>query len=97
MFLFFSGCITTAESVLITQQSQEELFKIIQSNEQLISEGKDEEIKTIIISISPQSRASIAARYSLTIEQVNTIETMVLHSGNNNNSWSGSTSIKKDI
>lgn len=68
----FSGCITTAESVLITQQSQEELFKIIQNNKQLMSEGKDKEMKTIIVSISPQSRASIAARYKITIEQVKT-------------------------
>ena len=30
-----SGCITSAESVLITQQSQEELYKIIKNNHEL--------------------------------------------------------------
>ncbi|XP_073239356.1 probable cytosolic Fe-S cluster assembly factor v1g210509 [Porites lutea] len=30
-----SGCITSAESVLITQQSQEELYKIIANNQKL--------------------------------------------------------------
>ncbi len=28
-----SGCITSAESVLITQQSQEELYKVLRENE----------------------------------------------------------------
>ena len=27
-----SGCITSAESVLITQQSQEELYRVLQDN-----------------------------------------------------------------
>ena len=31
-FPFISGCITSAESVLITQQSQEELYKILDEN-----------------------------------------------------------------
>ncbi len=31
-----SGCITSAESVLITQQSQEELYKVIATNKQAI-------------------------------------------------------------
>jgi iron only hydrogenase large subunit-like protein len=30
-----SGCITSAESVLITQQSQDELYRILQENNQL--------------------------------------------------------------
>ena len=28
-----SGCITSAESVLITQQSQEELYRVLQQNQ----------------------------------------------------------------
>lgn len=28
-----SGCITSAESVLITQQSQEELYRVLRENE----------------------------------------------------------------
>lgn len=33
-----SGCITSAESVLITQQSHEELFKVLQNNKVKLSE-----------------------------------------------------------
>ncbi|XP_031562291.1 probable cytosolic Fe-S cluster assembly factor v1g210509 [Actinia tenebrosa] len=64
-----SGCITTAESVLITQQSQEELYKVIQNNTELLKSGKLQDFKTIVVSISPQSRASIAAKFDLTIDQ----------------------------
>ena len=31
-----SGCVTSAESVLITEQSQEELYRILQENEALV-------------------------------------------------------------
>lgn len=54
-----SGCITSAESVLITQQSQTEVYKVL-------DEGK----KVVVVSVSPQSRASIAANYDLSIEEV---------------------------
>ena len=33
---FRSGCVTSAESVLITQQSQEELYRVLQENEALV-------------------------------------------------------------
>ncbi|XP_075880173.1 cytosolic Fe-S cluster assembly factor narfl [Nelusetta ayraudi] len=56
-----SGCITSAESVLITQQSHEELLKVLQNN----TAGSTEK-KVVIVSVSPQSRASLAARYDLT-------------------------------
>ncbi|XP_033631147.1 cytosolic Fe-S cluster assembly factor narfl-like [Asterias rubens] len=62
-----SGCITSAESVLITQQSQEELLRILEENNQL-PEG-DEGKKLIIVSVSPQSRASLAARYHFSIQE----------------------------
>ncbi|XP_074613137.1 putative cytosolic Fe-S cluster assembly factor v1g210509 [Acropora palmata] len=60
-----SGCITSAESVLITQQSQEELYKVIANNKKLAEEGKLEDKKVIIVSISPQSRASVAVKFKL--------------------------------
>ena len=60
-----SGCITSAESVLITQQSQEELYKIIDENSKL----SEPERKLIVVSISPQSRASIAAKFHLEIKE----------------------------
>uniref|UniRef100_A0A8C5GC90 Iron hydrogenase small subunit domain-containing protein n=1 Tax=Gouania willdenowi TaxID=441366 RepID=A0A8C5GC90_GOUWI len=52
-----SGCITSAESVLITQQSHEELFKVLHSNKT--------QQKMVVVSLSPQSRASLAAHCGL--------------------------------
>ncbi|XP_067390456.1 cytosolic iron-sulfur assembly component 3 isoform X1 [Emydura macquarii macquarii] len=57
-----SGCITSAESVLITQQSHEELYKVLSFNKTAAPNQK----KLVVISISPQSRASLAARFKLT-------------------------------
>ncbi|XP_015921210.1 cytosolic Fe-S cluster assembly factor narfl [Parasteatoda tepidariorum] len=63
-----SGCITSAESVLITEQSQEEFFKILEQNK-LFEEAKDyDKVKTIVVSIAPQSRVSIAAKYKLDVK-----------------------------
>uniref|UniRef100_UPI0037E7746E cytosolic Fe-S cluster assembly factor narfl n=1 Tax=Semicossyphus pulcher TaxID=241346 RepID=UPI0037E7746E len=56
-----SGCITSAETVLITQQSHEELFKVLRNNQVA---GAAEQ-KLVVVSVSPQSRASLAARYDL--------------------------------
>ncbi|XP_076853387.1 cytosolic Fe-S cluster assembly factor narfl [Brachyhypopomus gauderio] len=55
-----SGCITSAESILITQQSHEELYKVLRQNKS--SSGEQ---KVVVVSLSPQSRASLAARYGL--------------------------------
>ncbi|RCI00018.1 hypothetical protein CU097_013230 [Rhizopus azygosporus] len=55
-----SGCVTSAESVLISMQSLEEFTKVLEQNKH----------QRIIISISPQSRASLAAKYQLTPIQV---------------------------
>ncbi|XP_008286127.1 cytosolic Fe-S cluster assembly factor narfl [Stegastes partitus] len=55
-----SGCITSAESVLITQQSHEELFKVLRNNK-----ANEAEQKVVVVSVSPQSRASLAAQYEL--------------------------------
>lgn len=56
-----SGCITSAESVLITQQSHEELLKVLRNNT-----AGSADSKIVIVSVSPQSRASLAAHYDLT-------------------------------
>ncbi|XP_054246789.1 cytosolic iron-sulfur assembly component 3 isoform X2 [Indicator indicator] len=53
-----SGCITSAESVLITQQSHEELCKVLAFNKS----AAPREQKLVVVSVSPQSRASLAAR-----------------------------------
>ncbi|XP_061567863.1 cytosolic Fe-S cluster assembly factor narfl [Cololabis saira] len=55
-----SGCITSAESVLITQQSHEELFKVLRKNK-----ANETEQMTVVVSVSPQSRASLAAHYDI--------------------------------
>ncbi|CAH0554456.1 unnamed protein product [Brassicogethes aeneus] len=61
-----SGCITSAESVLVTQQSQEELIRVFEENKALKLAGKTSEAKLIIVSISIQPILSLAVRYNLT-------------------------------
>ncbi|XP_054570550.1 cytosolic iron-sulfur assembly component 3 isoform X5 [Eptesicus fuscus] len=56
-----SGCVTSAETVLITQQSHEELRKILDANK-TAAPGQQ---KLVVISVSPQSSASLAARFQL--------------------------------
>ncbi|XP_056661706.1 cytosolic iron-sulfur assembly component 3 isoform X4 [Monodelphis domestica] len=58
-----SGCITSAESVLITQQSHEELDKVLNFNKS----AEPNQQKLVVISVSPQSRASLAAKFQLTL------------------------------
>ncbi|XP_056263858.1 cytosolic Fe-S cluster assembly factor narfl isoform X1 [Pseudoliparis swirei] len=57
-----SGCITSAESVLITQQSHEELLKVLRNNK---VDASATEQKVVVVSVSPQSRASLAERFGL--------------------------------
>ncbi|XP_065060871.1 cytosolic iron-sulfur assembly component 3-like [Rhopilema esculentum] len=63
-----SGCITSAETVLITQQSQEELYKVLDENRVALQSGQHEKSKIIVVSISPQVRASVAAKFGLDIQ-----------------------------
>ncbi|NXU61300.1 NARFL factor, partial [Horornis vulcanius] len=60
-----SGCITSAESVLISQQSHEELCKVLALNKAAAAQ----EQKVVVVSVSPQSRASLAARCKLGLLQ----------------------------
>lgn len=57
-----SGCITSAESVLVSLQSHDELLSSLRSPEALN--------KVYAVSISHQSRVSLAGAYNITIEQV---------------------------
>ncbi|GAA5915888.1 hypothetical protein JCM5296_002524 [Sporobolomyces johnsonii] len=52
-----SGCITSAESVLVSLQSHEEVYRVLAEQPEL----------TPIVSISPQSVASLAALYDLSL------------------------------
>ncbi|XP_011862124.1 PREDICTED: probable cytosolic Fe-S cluster assembly factor AGAP009023 [Vollenhovia emeryi] len=63
-----SGCITSAESVLITQQSQEELLRVFQEKVAQQNVGSTDS-KYIIVSLSVQPVLSLAQRYELTPEQ----------------------------
>lgn len=60
--MFSSGCITSAESVLIQMQSHEEVLSFVSSNPPPDSEG----YRLPVLSISPQSLASLAASTSST-------------------------------
>ncbi|CAF0930100.1 unnamed protein product [Didymodactylos carnosus] len=61
-----SGCITSAESILIDQQDYHEAQNILKLNQTLKDNNStSSDIKTIICSISPQSLSSIAVKYNL--------------------------------
>lgn len=65
-----SGCITSAEGVLITQQSQEELLKVLRENQTLKDTGdSDNEGKIIVFTISIQPLLSLAHRYQMSVEE----------------------------
>ncbi|THG94549.1 hypothetical protein EW145_g8119, partial [Phellinidium pouzarii] len=69
-----SGCITSAESVLITMQSHEEVLDVLSTNPPDTSVDH----KTPVLSISPQSLASLAASLSSTSSSTVTLG-QVLH------------------
>ncbi|XP_060028680.1 cytosolic iron-sulfur assembly component 3 isoform X3 [Erinaceus europaeus] len=56
-----SGCVTSAETVLITQQSHGELRKVLDANKTAAA-GQQ---RLVVVSVSPQSRASLAARFQI--------------------------------
>ncbi|XP_063377752.1 probable cytosolic Fe-S cluster assembly factor GI11683 [Cydia fagiglandana] len=64
-----SGCITSAESVLVTRQSQEELLKVFSERKHTDSKGVTQDVSLIVISLSPQPVLSLAARYKLEPEE----------------------------
>lgn len=53
-----SGCITSAESVLITQQSIDELLRVLSQ-----PDGRQ-----VVVSVAPQARASFAAKYDVSYQ-----------------------------
>lgn len=59
-----SGCITSAEGVLITQQSQEEVLKVLSENNAHKLAGNSDQIKTIVFTVSPQTILSMAYKYA---------------------------------
>lgn len=85
-----SGCVTSAEAVLISLQSHEEVGNALDNYEGLsldhlgvVDEGVDisgEEInkKLFVASVSPQTRASIAATYGVTKREAGNMITQLL-------------------
>ncbi|KAJ0180273.1 hypothetical protein K1T71_003677 [Dendrolimus kikuchii] len=64
-----SGCITSAESVLVTRQSQEELLKVFSERKYTDNKGVTNDVSLIVISVSPQPTLSLAARYKLSSQE----------------------------
>lgn len=64
-----SGCITSAEGVLITQQSQEELLKVMNENNEHKMAGTLDQIKTVVFTLCQQSCLSLAKKYQLDAEE----------------------------
>lgn len=64
-----SGCITSAEGVLITQQSQEEVLKILNENKEYKRLEQFDLVRTIVCTVSQQSVLSLANKYGLRVEE----------------------------
>ncbi|CAF4843795.1 unnamed protein product [Pieris macdunnoughi] len=64
-----SGCITSAESVLVTKQSQEELLRVLSERKYTDSKGATMDVSLVVVSISPQPLLSLALRYKLTAQE----------------------------
>ncbi|XP_031831238.2 putative cytosolic Fe-S cluster assembly factor CPIJ010948 isoform X2 [Nomia melanderi] len=64
-----SGCITSAEGVLVTQQSQEELLRVFRDKVSQCQNVNNTCSMYILVSLSVQAILSIAERYSLNPEE----------------------------
>ncbi|KAJ2579271.1 Cytosolic Fe-S cluster assembly factor nar1, partial [Coemansia sp. RSA 1836] len=61
-----SGCVTSAEAVLITMQSHHELLAVLEENRRLRSLGEGDKAKHVVVTVAPQSRASLALKHNMT-------------------------------
>ncbi|KAJ2475330.1 Cytosolic Fe-S cluster assembly factor nar1 [Coemansia sp. RSA 2131] len=75
-----SGCVTSAETVLITMQSHTELLAVLDENRTLRDMGKGDEAKQVVVTVAPQSRASLALKYQMSTQTVAKRMTHVLKS-----------------
>ena len=55
-----TGCITSAETVLIEQQSADQVYKLFNQKQELLSSGKEDEAPFIVFSLALQPLLSIA-------------------------------------
>jgi iron only hydrogenase large subunit-like protein len=63
-----SGCITSAESVLISIQSNKEFYRILEERSAGTQSGST--YKLIVVSISSQSRASLANKWGISKDDI---------------------------
>ncbi|XP_055596162.1 probable cytosolic Fe-S cluster assembly factor CPIJ010948 [Uranotaenia lowii] len=64
-----SGCITSAEGVLISQQSQEELLKVMNANNLAKLNHQLDEVRYVVFTVAQQPILSLAKRYNLPPEE----------------------------
>ncbi|PVU95025.1 hypothetical protein BB559_002849 [Furculomyces boomerangus] len=69
-----SGCVTTAEAVLITLQSHKQVIQHLESKK------NGNGFKKIVFSISPQSRASLGIKYYLSPQEISSFISKALSS-----------------
>ncbi|KAJ2003723.1 Cytosolic Fe-S cluster assembly factor nar1 [Coemansia thaxteri] len=60
-----SGCVTSAETVLITMQSHHELLAVLEENRRLRGLGENDKAKHVVVTVAPQSRASLAVKHNI--------------------------------
>lgn len=63
-----SGCITSAESVLVSQQTYLQLYSILDTNLEASRSGAAKP-KLVVVSVSPQSRVALAAKFNLSLDE----------------------------
>jgi iron only hydrogenase large subunit-like protein len=74
-----SGCVTSAESILVDMQSHRELERVLEANRAARAAGDLDRLQTVVVTVAPQSRASFAAKTGLTLAQVARRLTAFLH------------------
>ncbi|KAJ2849648.1 Cytosolic Fe-S cluster assembly factor nar1 [Coemansia erecta] len=60
-----SGCVTSAETVLITMQSHHELLSVLEENRRLHESGNGDMARYVVVTVAPQARASLSLKYGL--------------------------------
>ncbi|KAJ2456281.1 Cytosolic Fe-S cluster assembly factor nar1 [Coemansia sp. RSA 2336] len=75
-----SGCVTSAETVLITMQSHTELLSVLEENRRLRNAGQNDQTKKVVVTVAPQTRASLALKHKLSTLSVAKRMTAILKS-----------------
>ncbi|GJP48171.1 hypothetical protein CLOM_g7446 [Closterium sp. NIES-68] len=75
-----SGCVTTAETVMLEQQSAHHMLQHLPQRGAQGGEQGGQGDKVVVVSLSPQSRAALAAHYKITPLQAFRKLTSYLHS-----------------